>query len=60
MSTKWLSRIKAKATSIYISAENLASFSARKGMSAPGTVKGSSNYQFAYPRTVSLGLNLGF
>lgn len=56
----WLSKINAKGASIYFSAENLALFTARKGMNVVGSFNGTVNNSYNFNRIVSLGVNVNF
>jgi len=56
----WLEKINAKGASIYFSAENLALFSARKGMNIVGSFNGTVNNSYNFNRIVSVGLNVNF
>lgn len=56
----WIGKIKAKKGGVYLSGENLALLSARKGMDVTGSFNGFSRYGYGYNKTISLGVNLGF
>ncbi|WP_169719449.1 SusC/RagA family TonB-linked outer membrane protein [Olivibacter sitiensis] len=56
----WLGRIKAQNASIFFNAENLASFTKRKGMNSMGSFDGSVGNNYNFNRIVSLGLNVNF
>lgn len=57
---QWISSIKAKKADIYLSGENLALLSARKGMNVTGSFNGISSYGYVFNKTISLGVSLGF
>lgn len=57
---RWLEHIKAQNASIFFNAENLATFTKRKGMNAPGSFNGTVNNNYNFNRIVSLGLNVNF
>jgi len=56
----WLDKIKAKNASIFVSAENLALASARRGMNVTGSFSGTTANSYNYNRIISVGLNATF
>jgi TonB-linked SusC/RagA family outer membrane protein len=56
----WISKVGMRGASIYLSAENLAQFSRRKGMNVSGSFAGTTNNSYNYNRIVSLGMNVNF
>ncbi len=56
----WLSKIKAQRAYVFVSAENLALFSARKGMNTSGSFNGITDNTYNFNRIVSAGVNLNF
>ena len=57
---EWLSKINAKNASLFVSGENLALLSKRKGMNVSGSFSGTTNNSYNYSRIVSVGLNVTF
>jgi len=57
---KWLEHIKARNASVFCSAENLATFTKRKGMNSPGSFNGTVDNVYNFNRIVSLGLSVNF
>jgi len=58
--TKWTGKIGAKNASIYVSGENLALLSARKGMDVTGSFDGTVGNNYNFTRTISVGVNVNF
>ncbi|WP_432710292.1 SusC/RagA family TonB-linked outer membrane protein [Pedobacter sp.] len=58
--TNWLEAIKAQSASIYVSGENLALFSKRKGMSPGTSFNGTVGNNYNFSRTISVGVNVNF
>lgn len=57
---KWLSTIKAGGANIFVSGENLALFSKRKGMNVSGSFNGTVDNTYNFSRIMSLGVNVNF
>jgi TonB-linked SusC/RagA family outer membrane protein len=58
--TNWMSAIKAQSASIYVSGDNLALFSKRKGMSPGTSFNGTVGNNYNFSRTISVGVNVNF
>lgn len=58
--TKWVKALTANSARIYLSADNVALFSKRKGMDPRQYVYGYSAANYSAIRTISLGLKLNF
>jgi TonB-linked SusC/RagA family outer membrane protein len=56
----WMKAISAQGASIYVSGDNLALFSARKGMSPGTSFNGTVGNNYNFSRTVSIGVNVNF
>lgn len=57
---EWLAKVNAKNASLFVSGENLALLSSRKGMNVSGSFAGTTNNSYNYNRIVSVGLNVTF
>ncbi|GAB2797202.1 TonB-dependent receptor [Rhabdobacter roseus] len=55
-----VSTIGAKNASVFLAGENLALFSARKGMNVSGTFNGTVSNSYTFNRVLSVGAKLGF
>ncbi|WP_295767077.1 SusC/RagA family TonB-linked outer membrane protein [uncultured Mucilaginibacter sp.] len=55
-----LTKVGVKNANIFVSGENLALFSARKGMNVSGTFNGTNDNTYNFSRIVSLGCNVSF
>ena len=55
-----LGYIKARTASVFVSGENLALFSKRKGMDVSGSFNGTVGNNYNFNRIVSVGVNVGF
>lgn len=55
-----INKIGAKTATVFLSGENLAYFSKRKGMVANETLSGTVNNGYPMARVVTVGLNVGF
>lgn len=58
--TKWMNAIKSNSARIYVSADNVALFSARKGLDPRQYVYGYSDANYSAIRSISFGINLNF
>nr|WP_233632638.1 SusC/RagA family TonB-linked outer membrane protein [Parapedobacter sp. ISTM3] len=58
--SRWLDRIHARRASVFLSGENLALLSARKGMDVSGSFNGSVGNDYTFSRIFSAGINLSF
>jgi TonB-linked SusC/RagA family outer membrane protein len=55
-----LAKIKAKTANVFVSGENLALLSKRKGMDVSGSFNGTVGNDYNFNKIVSVGLSLGF
>ena len=55
-----LAKIKAKTANVFVSGENLALLSKRKGMDVSGSFNGTVGNDYNFSKIVSVGLSLGF
>jgi TonB-linked SusC/RagA family outer membrane protein len=53
-------KIKAQRAYVFASAENLALFTARKGMNTPGSFNGTTDNTYNFNRIISAGINVNF
>lgn len=59
--SEWIDRINVKRARVFVSAENLYFWSAKKGFNPVGSVTGvDGNSSYSLARTVTFGLNFGF
>lgn len=58
--TSWMTGIKAQSASVYVSGDNLALFSKRKGMSPGTSFNGTVGNNYNFSRTISVGVNVNF
>lgn len=56
----WLDKVKARGASLFVSAENLAFASARKGMNVSGSFVGTSDNTYNFNKVISVGMNVNF
>lgn len=56
----WLAKVNARNANIFVSGENLALLSARRGMNVTGSFNGTSDNTYNYNRIISIGLNVTF
>lgn len=57
---RWLGEIKAKSANVFVTGENLALFSHRKGMGVSSTFTGIVGNNYYFSKVVSVGVNIGF
>lgn len=58
--SKLFSKVGAKGARVYVSGENLALFSKRKGMLVNGNFSGTTGDDYTYSRILSAGINVNF
>jgi len=60
MPRKWLDHIKAKSANLFVTGENLALFSHRKGMGVSSSFNGVVGNNYYFSKVVSVGVSVGF